>query len=102
MNDIEGFSHLHIFYWLHESKSYSLSVNTPWDSGPHGLFGTRTPNRPNPLGYSVVELMGKSGNILSVKGLDAIEGTPVIDIKPYMSKIDAKLHTRNGWLEGKL
>ena len=81
---------------------FSLSVNTPWDLGPHGLFATRTPNRPNPLGYSVVELMGKRGNILSVKGLDAIEGTPVIDIKPYMSKIDAKLHTRNGWIEGKL
>ena len=102
LTDIEGFSHLHIFYWLHKSKGYTLSVNTPWDSKPHGLFATRTPNRPNPMGYSVVELIERKGNILKVKGLDAIEGTPVIDIKPYITEVDAKSHAKSGWIAGKI
>ena len=102
LKDIEGFSHLHIFYWLHMSKGYTLSVNTPWDSKPHGLFATRTPNRPNPMGYSVVELIERKGNILKVKGLDAIEGTPVIDIKPYITEVDAKSHAKSGWIAGKI
>lgn len=102
LKDIKGFSHLHVFYWLHLSTGYSLSVRTPWDSKPHGLFATRTPNRPNPLGYSVVELIERRGNILKVRGLDAIEGTPVVDIKPYIAEIDAKPHAKSGWITGKL
>lgn len=102
LKDVEGFSHLHLFYWLHESKDHSLSVNTPWDTQSHGLFSTRSPNRPNPIGYSVVELMERNGNILTVRGLDAIEGTPVIDIKPYVKKIDAKPDSKNGWIENKM
>ena len=100
--DIVGFSHLHIFYWLHMAKDYSLSVRTPWDSKPHGLFATRTPNRPNPIGYSVVELIERKGTTLRVKGLDAIDGTPVVDIKPYIAEVDAKSHARSGWIAGKI
>ena len=99
LKDIGGFSHLHIFYWLHKSEGYSLIVNTPWDTKPHGLFTTRSPHRPNPIGYSVVELIEKKGNILKIKGLDAIEGTPVIDIKPYIKKLDSKSITKSGWIE---
>lgn len=101
MKDIEGFSHLHVFYWLHESKGYSLSVKTPWDPKEHGLFATRSSHRPNPIGYSVVRLLERKGNILQVEGLDAIEGTKILDIKPYVPKIDSKSEANSGWLEGK-
>ena len=97
--DIEGFSHIHVFYWLHKSKNYSLKVKTPWDDKLHGLFSTRSPNRPNPLGYSVVKIIDLKDNYLKVKGLDAIDGTPVIDIKPYIKKTDSIKYAISGWLE---
>ena len=97
--DIEEYSHLHIFYWLDKSKGYNLMVRTPWEEKPHGVFVTRSPNHPNPIGYSVVELVERKENILRVKGLDAIEGTPVIDIKPYIKKIDQKENVVSGWSE---
>ena len=99
LTDIEGFTHLHIFYWLHKSEGHSLIVQPPWDTKPHGLFATRSPHRPNPIGYSVVELIERKDNILLVKGLDAIEGTPVLDIKPFIKKRDCKLHAVSGWME---
>ncbi len=104
LRDIESFSHLHVFYWLDRSEGFSLSVRTPWDPEPKGLFATRTPNRPNPIGYSVVRLVERRGNVLTVEGLDAIDGTPVIDIKPYIPKIDSERagNANSGWLEGKL
>ena len=101
LKDTEGFSHLHVFYWMHKSRGYSLSVITPWDTKPHGLFAVRTANRPNPLGYAVVELIKRSKNMLKVRGLDAVDGTPVIDIKPYVSKIDMKTSITDGWVKGK-
>jgi tRNA-Thr(GGU) m(6)t(6)A37 methyltransferase TsaA len=96
--DIEGFSHLHVFYWLHKAHGFTLSVNTPWDDKSHGLFATRSPHRINPIAYAAVELLERKQNILKVKGLDAIEGTPVLDIKPYIHIIDAKPEARTGWL----
>ncbi len=98
LTDIEGFSHLHIFYWLHQSKGYDTMVHTPWDRTPHGLFTTRTPHRPNPIGYAVVELVKREKNILHVKGLDALDGTPVLDIKPYVPSRDARPDAHPGWL----
>lgn len=99
LHDIESFSHLHIFYWLHQSEGYSLIVNTPWDIKPHGLFTTRSPHRPNQIGYSIVELINREENKLIVRGLDAIDGTPVIDIKPYVKKLDIKKDAISGWAE---
>ena len=99
LKDIEGFTHLHVFYWLHKSKGFSLLVTTPWDTISHGLFTTRSPHRPNPIGHAVVELVEQKDNILSVRGLDAIEGTPVIDIKPYIKKLDVKTDAISGWIE---
>jgi len=99
LQDLEGFSHLHIFYWLHHSKGYHLIVQTPWDTTPHGLFATRSPHRPNPLGYAVVELIERKGSVLLVKGLDALDGTPIVDIKPYIKKRDAKPDSVSGWAE---
>ena len=99
LKDIDGFSHLIILYWLHQSKDFDLLVKTPWDAKPHGIFATRSPNRPNPLGFSVVELIEREGNKLKVKGLDALEGTPLIDIKPYLPEIDSKTNVRVGWVK---
>jgi len=99
LKDIDGFSHIHIFYWLHKSKEYSLLVNTPWDDIPHGLFSTRSPHRPNPIAHTIVKLIEKDCNILKVKGLDAIDGTPLIDIKPYIKKFDIKKGAVSGWLD---
>jgi len=99
LQDIDGFSHLHVFYWFHKSEGYSLLVHTPWDTIPHGIFTTRTPHRPNPLGYAVVELVERKNNILRVKGLDAIDGTPVIDIKPYVKTLDGKPDAVSGWID---
>jgi len=102
LRDIEGFSHLIVLYWMHKSKGYSLLVRTPWDVELHGLFTTRSPHRPNPIGLSVVRLIERKGNILRVKGIDAIEGTPLIDIKPYVPEFDELQEVKIGWLEGKV
>jgi len=102
LNDIEGFSHIILICWFHKSAGYHLLVTTPWDTKPHGLFTTRSPHRPCPLGLSVVELVAREGNILKVKGLDAINGTPLLDIKPYIPSIDEKTNIKSGWFEGKL
>ncbi|MEF8848420.1 MAG: tRNA (N6-threonylcarbamoyladenosine(37)-N6)-methyltransferase TrmO [Candidatus Thermoplasmatota archaeon] len=100
LKDIEGFSHLHVLYWLHKSEKYKMIVNTPGDDCPHGLFSTRSPNRPNPIGHSIVRLLKVNRNILKVKGFDAVDGTPVLDIKPYIKSLDCKKNTRSGWIRG--
>jgi len=102
LKDIEGFSHIILIYWFHKSAGYHLLVTTPWDTKPHGLFTTRSANRPCPLGLCVVEIVAREGNILKVKGLDALDGTPLLDIKPYIPSLDAKTDAKAGWLEDKL
>ena len=99
LKDIDGFSHMILLYWLNQSKNFDVLVKTPWDSEPHGVFATRSPNRPNPIGFSVVELVEINGNRLKVKGLDALEGTPLLDIKPYLPEIDSKTNVRVGWVK---
>lgn len=99
LSDLEGFSHIHVFYWLHKSEGYDLMVKTPWEEKKHGVFATRSPHHPNPLGYSVVKLIERKNNILRVEGLDAIEGTPVVDIKPYIKRVDRKENVISGWSE---
>jgi len=102
LKDIDGFSHIIVIYWFHKSQGYHLLVKTPWDDILHGLFTTRSPHRPSPLGLTVVELVAREKNILKVKGLDAIDGTPLLDIKPYIPSIDEGSVVKPGWLEGKL
>jgi tRNA-Thr(GGU) m(6)t(6)A37 methyltransferase TsaA len=102
LKDIEGFSHIIIIYWFHKSQGYHLLVKTPWDESLHGLFTTRSPHRPCPLGLTVVELVARENNVLKVKGLDAIDGTPLLDIKPYVPSIDKKSIVKPGWFEGRL
>jgi len=102
LKDIEGFSHIIVIYWFHKSMGYHLLTKTPWDDIPHGLFATRSPHRPCPLGLTVVELVAREKNILKVKGLDAIDGTPLLDIKPYIPSVDERSVVKSGWLKGKL
>lgn len=102
LKDIEEFSHIIVIYWFHKSQGYHFLVKTPWDDSLHGLFTTRSPHRPCPLGLTVVELVARERNILKVKGLDAIDGTPLLDIKPYVPSLDERAFVKPGWLEGKL
>jgi tRNA-Thr(GGU) m(6)t(6)A37 methyltransferase TsaA len=97
LQDIEGFSHLFVIWVFDQSEGFELVGPTPTDGLTHGVFATRSPRRPNPLGLTVVELLGRKGNRLLVRGLDMLEGTPVLDIKPYLSGIAAE-KLRRGWL----
>ena len=101
LKDVEGFSHLIILYWCHKSEKYMLLQETPWDTKPHGVFATRSQHRPNPIGLTVVELVERRGNLLTVKGLDAIDGTPLLDIKPYIPSIDSYPEAATGWMKNK-
>ena len=102
LKDIEGYSHIIVIYWFHKSQGYHLLVNTPWDESLHGLFTTRSPHRPCPLGLTVAELVAREKNVLKVNGLDAIDGTPLLDVKSYIPSIDEMVVVKPGWLEGKL
>ena len=102
LKDIEGFSHIIVIFWFHKSEGFHLSVRTPWDDVLHGVFATRSPHRPCPLGLTVAELVARQNSILKVKGLDAIAGTPLLDIKPYVPSVDERSVVKPGWLEGKL
>jgi len=102
LKDLEGFSHIVILYLFHKSEGYSLTVKPFLDSDEHGLFATRHPNRPNPIGMSVVRLVERKGRVLQVKDVDVLDGTPLIDIKPYVPSFDHRAVVRIGWLEGKV
>ncbi len=99
LEDLEGFSHIILLCHLHRSKGYSLKVIPFLDTVPRGLFATRAPRRPNPIGLSVVRLAGIIGNVLSVEGIDMLDGTPLLDIKPYIGEFDCRTDPRFGWLE---
>ena len=99
LKDIEGFSHLIILYYFHRSETRSLLFTMPLDTTPHGIFTTRLPNRPNPLGLSVVTLITRQKNILRVKEMDVADKTPVLDIKPYVPGIDERRNVNIGWLQ---
>ena len=101
-NDVEGFSHLLVVYFFHQSRGYSLLVRTPWDEVRHGVFATRSPDRPNPIGICVVRLLSRDGKFLKVKGLDAVDSSPLLDIKPYLPDVDQTQEPKLGWLEHKL
>src|ERR1700747_2670759 len=95
--DIEGFSHLFVIWVFDRSEGAGLVVTPPSDNRPHGVFATRSPRRPNPIGLTVVELLGRQGPSLRVRGVDMLDGTPVLDIKPYLSSVPEH-SLRRGWL----
>ncbi len=101
LQDIEGFSHIILLYYFHKSKGFSLRVKPFLDNQKRGLFSTRAPRRPNPIGISIVQLLKRDANTLVIKGIDVLNGTPLIDIKPYVPGFDAKHATSIGWLEKK-
>ncbi len=100
LQSLNGFSHLMLFYWLHETKPAELVFTPPFDAQPRGIFATRAPWRPNPIGLSVVAFDGMDGpDALTVRYLDCIDGTPLLDIKPYLPTTDSEPDARMGWLD---
>jgi len=98
LTDIEGFSHLFVVWVFDRSESVELLGTPPTDDRPHGVFATRSPYRPNPIGLTVVELLRRDGNDLHVKGIDMLDGTPILDVKPYLSGIPPE-KLKRGWME---
>ena len=99
LQDIEGFSHLILLYVFHRSSEYSLQVTPFLDDRRRGLFATRYPSRPNPIGLSTVRLISRDANVLEIEGVDVLDGTPLLDIKPYMPEFDIRQNVRAGWYE---
>jgi len=97
LRDIEGFSHLFVLWVFDRSEGFELVSKPPSDDQPHGVFATRSPKRPNPIGLTVVELLRREGRILRVRGLDMLDATPILDVKPYLSSIPQE-KLRRGWL----
>ena len=96
--DVEGFSHLYIIWAFDRSTDFDLVARPPSDDGrPHGVFATRSPRRPNPIALTVVELLGRAGPRLRVRGVDMLDATPILDIKPYLSSVPEDT-LRRGWL----
>ena len=97
LTDIEGFSHLYVLWVFDRVTDYDLMASPPSDTRPHGVFATRSPRRPNPIGLTVVKLLRRDGPRLHVCGVDMLDGTPILDIKPYLSSVPIEdLH--RGWL----
>ncbi len=99
LQDLDGFSHLILLYGFHKSRGYALKVKPFLDSRKRGLFATRAPRRPNPIGISVVELVRIEAPVIYFMGADVLDGTPLLDIKPYVSEFDAFPEAKKGWLE---
>jgi tRNA-Thr(GGU) m(6)t(6)A37 methyltransferase TsaA len=97
LTDIEGFSHLIVLWVFDRSGGYELLGTPPSDNRQHGVFATRSPYRPNPIGLTVVELLRREGSRLQIRGVDMLDGTPILDIKPYLSSIPSD-SLRRGWL----
>jgi len=98
--DLDGFSHLIVLYHFHRAAPARLTVTPFLDPAPHGVFATRAPTRPNPIGLSILALKGIAGAVLTVEGVDILDGTPLLDIKPYVPHFDRPAgEIRTGWLE---
>lgn len=101
LRDLDGFSHLILIYHFHRSSGFQLMVKPFLDTVPRGLFATRAPRRPNPIGLSIVRLLGIANNILTVQGIDVLDGTPLLDVKPWIPAFDGQGDVRVGWMEKK-
>jgi tRNA-Thr(GGU) m(6)t(6)A37 methyltransferase TsaA len=99
LQDLDGFSHIILLYHFHLSHSFDLQVVPFMDTESRGLFATRAPKRPNPIGFSIVQLDKIEDGVLHVQNVDILDGTPLLDIKPYVPAFDAQQEVRTGWLE---
>jgi tRNA-Thr(GGU) m(6)t(6)A37 methyltransferase TsaA len=97
ITDIEGFSHLFVLWQFDRHQDFELIGRPPFDDRPHGVFATRSPRRPNPIGLTVVELLSRENQLLHVRGIDMLDGSPILDIKPYLSSVPSE-NLRRGWL----
>ena len=102
LTDLNGFSHIVIIFHLHLAKAGALKAYPPSDNREHGVFSTRSPHRPNPIGLSIVRLESIENKILNISGVDMIDGTPVLDIKPYIPKLNPADEVNIGWLGDKI
>lgn len=98
--DLKGFSHIYLLYEFHMAKRTALTVTPFMDTCPRGVFATRSPLRPNHIGISIVRLIDVEKNIITVQGIDILNGTPLLDIKPYIAAFDAVQQSRSGWMKG--
>jgi len=99
LQDLDGFSHIILLYYFHRSRGFKLKVVPFLDSDHHGIFATRAPKRPNPLGLSIVQLDRVAKGVLHIRNVDMLDNTPLLDIKPYVPQFDAQTDVRTGWLE---
>jgi tRNA-Thr(GGU) m(6)t(6)A37 methyltransferase TsaA len=102
LRDLEGFTHIILVYHFHLTKAAPLLVKPFLDDQEHGVFATRSPSRPNPIGISIVQLCSVEGNILHVQGVDILDGTPLLDIKPYVPQFDHRNASKIGWFQEKI
>lgn len=101
LKDLEEFSHITLIYHLHKVKDYKLQVTPFMDTEEHGVFATRSPRRPNAIGISTVRLIRVNDNILHIEDADVLDGTPLLDIKPFFIQFDNRENTKSGWLDRK-
>lgn len=102
LQDLDGFSHIILLYLFHQAEpGYDLTVTPFLDDQPKGLFATRYPRRPNPIGLSIVRLARREGRVLHVEGIDVLDNTPLLDVKPYVPPFDAFPEATLGWLQGR-
>ncbi len=99
LHDLEGFSHIYLLYQFHMAQRTELSVIPFMDVVSRGVFATRSPLRPNHIGLSIVELVGVAGNIIAIRGVDVLDGTPLLDVKPYIAAFDEVQGSRSGWMQ---
>jgi tRNA-Thr(GGU) m(6)t(6)A37 methyltransferase TsaA len=100
LRDLEGFSHIYLIYHLHKVKSVQMVVQPFLEDVDRGIFATRSPRRPNPIGISIVRLVRVENNILHLTDIDVLDGTPLLDIKPYIPRFDPRESVRGGWQDG--
>jgi tRNA (adenine37-N6)-methyltransferase len=98
LRDIEGFSHLYVLWVFDRSEGYELLGQPPTATRPHGVFATRSPRRPNPIGLTVVKVLGREGRRVHVEGVDMLDLTPILDIKPYLSSV-SEADLKRGWFD---
>ncbi len=99
LQDIEGFSHIYLICHLHQAEAARMLLRPFMQDSVRGVFATRSPRRPNPIGLSIVELVSREGNVLNINNTDLLDGTPLLDIKPYSSRFDCLETSRNGWMD---
>lgn len=99
LRSLDSFTHIYLIYWFHKAKEPDLIVTPYLDNEAHGLFSTRAPARPNPIGISIVEIINIENNVITFRGADMLNDTPLIDIKPYVKRFDEMNDVKDGWLD---